>query len=303
MSWAFFAIFPPLLWSFGNIVDQILARDLFHRSAFSFLIISSILTLPFAVFVAIWQPHVFDLPLRTIWFLLVGGFFGFVGAWPYLLALQKEDAAGTIPILQIVPVFAYIMGLVVLGETLTPLKLCGGTLVVVGALVFAWNPDTRRLHFRSLFLMSLAAFTWAAYGMWIRFWALEVHWAAIMFWAYVSWVVLGGIGFCLMRNIRNDAWLIMRAGSFWPVLFPLLMLQQALLTAADMAQAKAMSISPTGVHVILFNGLQPAVIMLLCGFMYRFRPDLFEAIKRGPRLYLRLICMVGMFGGLVLLLR
>lgn len=302
MSWVFFAFLPPFLWTMNNVIDQMLARDLFHRSAFSFLIISGALTLPTAAVMAAAHPQVFDIPWETVLLLFVGGLFGFAGAWPYVMAIQNDDAASAVPILQTVPVFVYLMGFLLLGETLNAVKLAGGGLVVAGAMVFAWNPDTRKLHARTLVLMLISALIWAAYGVWIRYWTQDLHWMAVMFWVYVAWVVFGAVGLAMARDIRNDARLILKSGKFLKVLLPLLMLQQVMLCLADLATAKAMSIAPTAVQVSLFNGLQPVIIMILCGVFYRFRPDVFEPIRMGPRLYYRLVCVAVMFAGMVLLL-
>ncbi|MGZ9096702.1 MAG: EamA family transporter [Micavibrio sp.] len=301
MTWVLYASFMPLLWSLGNVLDQYLAREAFQRSSFSFLIISGFITIPIAVLVAVINPHVLQISPLLMGTLLVGGVIGFAGAWPYLIALKDDDASNAIPVLQTVPVFAYLLGFFLLGETLAPLKIFGGVLVVGGAIAFVWNPQTRKMHTKTLLLMLSSAVIWAFYVIWLRFWAQEIPWIAVTFWNYAAWVVMGVIGMLSSRDIRKDFTRLFRPGVRY-VFLPLMFAQQGFACAADMFQTRALSIAPTGVQVILFNGIQPVVITLLCGLFYYWRPDIYDRVQWNRRLAIRFCCAGVTMAGLFLLL-
>lgn len=292
----------PLLWSLGNVLDQFVAREAFKRSAFSFLIISGLVTIPVAVLLAVLNPHVLDVPLGTIIVLMIAGMIGFAGAWPYIIALTEDDASIAIPVLQTVPVFVYLLGFLLLGESLNAVQMLGGALVVAGAVAFVWNPHTREMHTRTLFLMLLSSLIWAAYAVWIRYWAQELPWIAVTFWNYAAWCLLGLVGVLLSRPIMAD-FKALFAPSVRHVFLPILLGQQIFACTADMLQTRALSLAPTGVQVILFNGIQPVVIMLLCGLFYYWRPDIYQRVQWNRRLAIRFACVVVTLLGLALLLQ
>ncbi len=302
MTWVFYASFMPLLWSLGNVLDQYIAREAFQRSAFSFLIISGLVTIPVAIGLAVLNPHVLQVPLSAVLTLMIGGMIGFAGAWPYIIAITKDDASNAIPVLQTVPVFVYLLGFLLLGETLSGLQILGGLLVVSGAVAFVWNPQTRKIHTLTLFLMLASSLIWAGYAVWIRYWAQELPWIAVTFWNYVAWCLMGAVGVLLSRPISSDL-----KGLCQPALrhifLPILFAQQLFACTADMLQTRALSLAPTGVQVILFNGIQPVVIMLLCGLFYYWRPDIYQRVQWNRRLAIRLGCVVITLMGLSLLLQ
>lgn len=303
MSWVLYASFMPLLWSLGNVLDQFIAREAFQRSAFSFLIISGLVTIPVAIIIAVISPDVFQIPLPVVAALMAGGMIGFAGAWPYIIALTEDDASNAIPVLQTVPVFVYLLGFLLLGETLGGWQVFGGALVVGGAVAFVWNPHTREIHTRTLFLMLTSSLVWAGYAVWIRYWAQELPWISVTFWNYMAWCVMGVVGILASRPILNDFTGLFRSGMMVKIVVPILLAQQVFACTADMLQTRALSLAPTGVQVILFNGIQPVVITLLCGVFYYWRPDIYQPVQWNRRLAVRFLCAAVTLVGLALLLQ
>jgi drug/metabolite transporter (DMT)-like permease len=302
MTWVLYASFMPLLWSLGNVLDQYIAREAFQRSAFSFLIISGLVTIPLAIALGVLNPHVLQIPWPTILILIAGGVIGFAGAWPYIIALTEDDASNAIPVLQTVPVFVYLLGFLLLGETLTWVQMLGAALVVSGAVAFVWNPHTRKIHTRTLFLMLASSLIWAGYAVWIRYWAQELPWITVTFWNYAAWCLLGLVGVVLSRPIMGDFKALFKP-AVRHIFLPILFAQQFFACTADMLQTRALSLAPTGVQVILFNGIQPVVIMLLCGLFYYWRPDIYQRVQWNRRLAIRFTCVAVTLIGLALLLQ
>lgn len=301
MSWIFFALVIPVLWSLGNVLDQFMSRVAFGHSAFSFLIISGVMTLPAPVIMYFFAPQVLDVSPGVALLLVIGGMIGFAGAWPYLLALQDDDAATAVPILQTVPVFAYLFGFFFLGEGLSLIQIAGGMMVVAGSMAFAWNPHTRKIHTKTLVCMMASAVIWGAYAIWVRKWALDIDWVVVSFWTYVTWTLIGFSGLLFRADFRRD----LRA-MFMPAVvrlyIPLLAAQQFFAYSADLLQTHTFSFAPTAVQVILFNGLQPVLIMVLCGLFFYWRPDIYEPLKRDRRLFMRLGFLLLTGVGLILLI-
>jgi len=112
--------------------------------------------------------------------------------------------------------------------------------------------------------------------------------------------LIGVAGMTSSRAIREDFTNLLRPG-VRHIFIPLMFLQQAFACMAEMLMTKTFSIAPTAVQVVLFNGIQPVVITLLCGLFYFRRPDIFERVQWNRRLAVRFCCVAVTMGGLFML--
>lgn len=70
---------------------------------------------------------------RSIGFILLGGLFaGLLGQLTYFTALKYGEASRVVPIVASYPVLTFIIGISLLGESLTPSKVAGVLLVSAG---------------------------------------------------------------------------------------------------------------------------------------------------------------------------
>ena len=136
MSWQFFALgsafFAGLTAIFGKIGVAGIHSDLatFIRTVVILIMIAAIVTFRSEWS---WQPT-----LRPMFFLVLSGIATGLSWLFYYRALQLAPASMVAPIDKLSVAFAIVLGVVFLGEALTPRLLCGGLLVIGGVLILAW---------------------------------------------------------------------------------------------------------------------------------------------------------------------
>ncbi len=119
MTWFLIALVGPLLWSLCNQIDKFFLGRWFAQETLGALMIFSsvigVVVLPVAWLFS--DPFAGYSPAQTA-LLLGAGLSGVLGIYLYLLALRDEEASLVVPFWQLIPVFGYGFGWLVLGETM-----------------------------------------------------------------------------------------------------------------------------------------------------------------------------------------
>src|SRR5258707_7251630 len=148
MSWLAFALCGPILWAISTHMDKYLVERYFKESDVAVLLIFTaligVITLPFIWFM---HPTVVDLTLGNAALMAFSGILYMGGMLFYLRALQQEEASAVAPFFQAAPLFGFVLGYLVLGETLSPAQMVGGALIVGGTLLVSLRSDRRRAKF------------------------------------------------------------------------------------------------------------------------------------------------------------
>src|SRR5688500_11184068 len=138
MSWFFIALWAPFLLACANHNDKfLLSKYLKEKSVGSIVIFSSLFSgvaIPIVLFI---QPDVFDVGIVQGSALVAIGMLSIFSAVLYLYALDIDEASFVTPFYQTVPIFAYVIGYFVLGETITLAQGLGAFVIIAGALVLS----------------------------------------------------------------------------------------------------------------------------------------------------------------------
>src|SRR6201999_12331 len=109
------------------------------------------------------------------------------------------------PSFQSSPLFGYILAYFVLGETLTPLQLLGGALIIGGVLSVSIGSGKMRGRFRwqlaalmlcAGFVLSLSTLIFKAFAIKDEFWATT-------FWMFTGEALFGAFFLCIPRYRRQ----------------------------------------------------------------------------------------------------
>jgi drug/metabolite transporter (DMT)-like permease len=110
----------------------------------------------------------------------------------YLQALQTEEASVVSPFFQASPLFAYGLGYLVLGETLTGLQLAGGALIVAGAVLISLRfSDASKFRARLVALMLTCAMALALASLIFKIFAVRDDFWTTAFWTFVGQALFG----------------------------------------------------------------------------------------------------------------
>src|SRR3954453_24229939 len=159
MSWFFIALWAPFLLACANHIDKfLLSRYLKEKNVGSIVIFSSLFSSVAIPIVSFIQPGAHDVSLVQGSALVATGMLSVFAAVCYLHALEIDEASFVTPFYQTVPVFAYFLGYLILGETITPAQRFGSFVTIVSALALSFEFGRRGIQFkRSVAVLMLAA--------------------------------------------------------------------------------------------------------------------------------------------------
>ncbi len=148
MSWLVFALCGPVLWAISVHLDKYLVERYFKDTGVIVLLIfTALMGVGLMPVIAWFVPDVFRISITSMVLMALSGVFYMTGITFYLRALQGHEASMVAPFFQSSPLFGYVLAYFVLGETLTPVQLLGGALIIVGVLSVSIGSSGMRGHF------------------------------------------------------------------------------------------------------------------------------------------------------------
>jgi uncharacterized membrane protein len=213
-SWLIFAFSGPVLWAASTHFDKYLVERFFKQTSVAVLLVFTALTgLVLLSFIAWFRPDVIALPLASI---VVIGFSGllYMGAmYFYLQALQQEEASVVAPFFQASPLFAYALGYLVLGETLSPRQLVGGACIVGGSLLLSLRPSGGAAFKSRLVLLMLAcALSLALASLIFKIFAVRDDFWTTAFWTFAGQALFGAV-ILAIRGYRRQFVILLRSNT------------------------------------------------------------------------------------------
>src|ERR1035437_7394638 len=131
MSWFFIALIGPILYAVANHTDKYLISKYLKGGAVGSLIIFSaifsIVALPIVILI---HPAVFSVSLLQGIVLALNGMLVVVAVLFYFYALHKDEASYVVPFYQTIPIFTFILGYLILGETITRVQGIASIIII-----------------------------------------------------------------------------------------------------------------------------------------------------------------------------
>lgn len=207
MTWFLLSLFPPFLYAITNHIDKILLERYFKNSGVGTLILFSSLLSGFALpFIYFADTNVFNIPLLHILAMITVGILNIGVLWLYLLALRDDEASIVIVFYQLVPVFAILLGYLILGEVLKQLQLIAMMIIILGTTIISFEIDDEsnfKLRGKTIFLMIGASFLWALGSVIFKAVSLEESVVRSLFWEHITLTVIGALIFAFIRPYRT----------------------------------------------------------------------------------------------------
>jgi uncharacterized membrane protein len=236
MSWIFVAVLSPILSALGNYADKYLVVHHEHTGGIGSVLIFS------SVFGAILLPATLLLgaePFSVTPFeaclLIINGCVTVGTLATYLYAIEHSDVVSVTPVLQTVPVFGFMVGYLILGETLRMHEIIGSALVIFCAIVLSVEiEEEARVRFKakSFFLAIFSAFLFALSGAVFKFVAIERGYWTVQFWEYLGITALGIVLFLTVQAYRRTFVGVVKGGRIDVV--ALNFLTESIMVSADL---------------------------------------------------------------------
>jgi uncharacterized membrane protein len=210
MSWLVFAFSGPILWAASTHMDKYLVERYFKDSNVAVLLVFTaligLITLPFIWVLA---PGVAEVGRANAALMAFSGVLYMGAMLFYLQALQTEEASVVAPFFQAGPLFGFVLGYVVLGETLSPAQMAGAALIVGGTLLVSLRSESHTARRRARFntrlavLMLACALSLAVSSLIFKIFALRAAFWPTTFWMFVGEALFGAALLCVAPYRRQ----------------------------------------------------------------------------------------------------
>lgn len=280
MTWFFIALIGTFFYACTNHLDKIILEKYFKGGIGALFLFSAIFSVSALPFLFLADQSVFNVSLGNMLVLVIVAIFHLLVLWFYLIALEHDEASVVIIFYQLVPVFACVLGYLILGETLTRLQLIAMVLVILGTTIISFEIDMDnrfKLRRKVILPMLAAAFFWAAGDTVFKMVALQENVVRSLFWENLTLFVAGIAIFIFVRSYRENFLLAIKKNSKTILSFNLL--NEAFYVSGNIIFAFAYIMAPVAL-VLLTDSFQPVFVLVIGIFLTIFFPKIsIEKIK------------------------
>lgn len=201
-----FAIFASFLWSVTNHIDKFMITGI-EESKNSIKIL-----LVFSTFVAgivltpIWlilSHFTVSISFVSLFSVLSASLIYIIATVFYFKAIEKNDASLVVVMFQMIPVFSYILALILFRENLTIRQIVGSIIIILSAIIisFDFNEKNNRKKFKALLLMILSSLCYSIYFILFDIGIRNSTYYSCAFWYQIGFLIMG-IVLLLLRSFR-----------------------------------------------------------------------------------------------------
>ena len=264
-NWFLIAISSPLLSAISNHIDKYLVTKIGAEVGIRGIItFSGLFGSIIAVFILIFSHGAFEVETFSRFVLVVTGIINTLAVFYYLKALTVGEATIVAPFFQLVPVFAYIFGLIFFHEVFSSTQIIAGLITIVGAGIISFDfeavGDLKNKFRKDVVLTMILSSLLFAVGVTTFKWsATEASFWASNFWQYIG-IFLTGFIFLLIPKFRDDFLVIFKGNTFKIVGF--ISIIEALTILGNLATTFALVLAPIAL-VLLVGSFQPVFIFII----------------------------------------
>ncbi len=304
MTWTMLVIIGPLLYACANQIDKVLLSKYFKSGGVGTLMLFSSLlsTLPLP-FLYYFDPSILDVEIFSIFILAIVGLLNVAILWLYFMAMQEDEASIVVVFYQLVPVFGYILGYFILGETLTTTQLLAMGIIIVGATVVSFNLDAENkfsMRKKTVFCMLGASFFWALSSVIFKAVAMEENVLRSLFWEHVTLAIFGVLLFTFGHTYRKHFITALKENS--RAIIGLNFVNETIYILGTFVFSFAYTMAPVAL-TLLANSFQ-SFFVLAIGFLLTLTMPSLIAEKIGPRYVIQKVIAIVITGtGTYLLLK
>lgn len=263
MNWFVIALITPVAHATVNHIDKYLISKYLRGGNVGSLVLFSALFAFFALpLIVLITPNVLAVPFWDTLILAINGAILVFAYIFYFHALFEDEASIVAPLFQLIPIFGFVLGYVVLGETLSRTQISGSIIIIAGAILLSLSLSKSRVHIKRTVLLSMIAssFLYAVNGILFKVAAVstEQFWPSL-FWDFVGKVVCGIMIFLAIKSYRQQFLVVLRDNR--TSILALNSINEILALLGEGALVFAVLLAPIAL-VQAIGGLQPFFVLL-----------------------------------------
>ena len=203
---AIYAIFASFLWSITNHIDKYLVVGI-DKSKDSIKILLVISTLIAGIVITpLWLIlNNFNISISFISLIsvLLSSVIYILATVFYFKAIEENDASLVVVMFQMIPVFSYILALILFKENLTISQIIGSVIIILSAIIisFDFKKKNNRKKFKALLLMTLSSFLFSVYFILFDIGIRNSSFYSCAFWYQLGFLIMG-LFFLLLKSYR-----------------------------------------------------------------------------------------------------
>jgi drug/metabolite transporter (DMT)-like permease len=264
--WVYIGLLAQLLWVIGNLLDKYLIETFFKgeddedESTGTLLIFSALFSLLLSCGIwLLWSDTIATDSQTALWGLGIG-LANVVWLLAYLYAIAKSELTTTVPIFQTIPLFGFIYGFILLGETVTTMQFIAASSLLVGSFVLSYNFTARTVNWMPLLLMLLASATLSLEDVLFKVVAIDNNFVTSAFWQGIGLGISGILLYLCVPNYRRQFNSFLRGSgrTIWGVSF----INEVFDNAATLVFSYAVIIGPI-MLVQSVNAYQPITLLIV----------------------------------------
>jgi|SRR6185503_10690307 len=275
MNWFFIALINPIAHALVNHIDKYLvSRFMKGGSVGTLVLFSALFSVVALPVILIINPSVFD--SVSVWqalVLMVNGGLLVTAIILYLYALESDEASYVAPLFQLVPVFGFFLGFLVLGEVIETKQLLAAVIIIAGSTLLSleFSGGKSKIKKKLLLLMIGSSLLYAANAVIFKSIAVQQGFLDSLFWDLTGKFVFGVILFFAVRSYREQFVTLLRSNRF--AIIGLNTLNEIVALVGEVAFVLAVLYAPVFL-VQSVAGLQPMFVFIIGIILTLFFPRL-----------------------------
>ena len=196
------AILASFLWGVTNHIDKFMITGIEEskNSIKILLVFSTFIT--GIILTPIWlilSRFTISISLISLVSVLFASFIYVIATVFYFKAIEKNDASIVVVMFQMIPVFSYILALILFKENLTIRQIIGSLIIILSAVIisFDFNEKNNRKKFKALILMTLSSLCYSIYFILFDIGIRNSSYYSCAFWYQIGFLIIGIILLCL----------------------------------------------------------------------------------------------------------
>lgn len=274
MTWFFIALIGSLFYASTNHIDKyLISKYLKGGEVGSLIIFSSIFSIFALPIVYLIRPEVFSVTLIQGIVLAVTGMMTVTAVLLYFYALQEDEATNVVPFYQTIPIFAFVLGYMILGETVSSVQAIASLVIIAGATILSFEFSRGKTRFKSkvVFFMLVASLLFALSSVVFKLIALEEGFWLSTFWSLAGKVILGGFFLTAVPIYRNQFFTVLKDNKVR--ILALNSTNEVLAILADGFINFATLLAPVAL-VLLAGAFQPVFVLMIGVILTIFFPQI-----------------------------
>lgn len=274
-NWILFAILARFFMAATNVIDQYIARVFGHRRIVSAIVLQNVM----AGISVILIPVFYGLPPAidggALLWINLGVICYLCALYPYLKALQVDEARNVIPLFELTPIVMMVLAFFMFGETMTWVQGLLAVALVGAGFLFLWDYKEGKFKSKTFLLMMMSATLMALFFLSMRHTSQQYDPITIL-WLIDTGLFVSGIVMTIVypRALGNIK-LAIASTRGKIILFELL--NGALIRIVSLCMIVALAAAPSTGLVAAFSGTQPVFVFLFALFALKFSATHFKS--------------------------